>query len=162
EFRRALEAREDAQSALANARANAEGARDGAGAAISWLSGLQSDASRVETALAEVEPQVPPVLKRPAPRWAVLLEGVARLWLAPFKRQVLARYRELVSDRRLLEVKLLEGAQRAAASTNEQIEAQARLETCSTNLGESETRLRENERALRAAEAARDAIVAQL
>jgi hypothetical protein len=162
EFRRALEMRDASQSALANARTEAEDAREGAGAAISWLSGLQTDVSRIETALAEVEPQVPKVLKRSPPRWALLAQWLVRVCFELLKRQVLTRYRALVTDRREIEIKLLEGQRRAAASTNEQIEAQARLENCSTDHGGAETRLRDSERTLRTAEAARDAIAAEL
>jgi hypothetical protein len=162
EFRRALELREDSQSALTNARAEAEGAREGAGAATSWLTGLQSEVSRIETALAEVERHVPKVLQRTPPRWAFLAQWLVRLCFELFKRQILARYRALVTDRREIGVKLLEGRERAAASTKEQIEAQARLEDCSTSLGAAETRARESERALRAVETGRDAIAAEL
>lgn len=161
EFRRALETRENAESAAARARCELEDARGGAGAAMAELTGLQSESNRVKTALAEIEPDVPRLLRRTPPRWA-FWSWLLRFWFEFIKRRVLVRYRALLRDRREIELKVSERRREAAASTREQVDAETRLEERSASVSGAETHVRETERARHDAERARNALMAEL
>jgi hypothetical protein len=160
-FRRAIEARENAESVLARASLELEEVRSSAGAATTKQVGVESEASGVETALAKIEPGVPELLRRTPPRWSLWL-WLLRFWFEVMGRRVLARYRALARRRLEIHAQLSEGRREVAARTEEQSEAEARLEQLSANASRAESHAGDAERALRAAEKECDGILAEL
>jgi hypothetical protein len=151
ELRRAIETRESADRAVAEAKGRAEEASRDSGAATSDLATIEGDERRVETALAEVEPAVPDVLRRTPPRWAVWM-WLFRLLFTLFKRSVWDRYQALVAERETIRARLLEGRNTAQDRSKVHASAVGSVEPLVSGAASALAQAGDVERALRAAE----------
>lgn len=160
-LRRAIEARESAELASGEAQRDLEEAGRMAGTATKELAVVETDAGRVDDAIAEVEPEIPRIVRREPPRWAVWL-WLIRLFFVVFKRGVWVRYRALVRERELMQSRLLEGRTDARMRSEARQSAEARAAPLASGVTSAQTEAGDVERALRAAEKERDALRAEL
>ena len=161
ELRRAIEARESAEQAVEQARGHLAEASRVAGTATSELASIEGDASRIEAAAAAFEPQVPEVLRRAPPRWAVWL-WFFRFLFTLFKRAVWDRYQALVGERDAVRARLLEGRGSAQDRSQARATAEGRVELLVSGAASAQVAAGEVERALRAAEKERDELIVKL
>jgi hypothetical protein len=161
ELRRAIEAKERADSDAERARSGLSGARELEGVTHGELNALEDDAARLDRGIAELEQRLPRSATAPPPRWAIWWWLVHALSLL-LRRQVWRRHRSLMLERAQVHERLSARRALAREAAEARALAEAGLEPLGTGADQARLHSGEVERAFRRAEAERDRLRAEL
>lgn len=160
-LRRAIEALEQAELEVQQARSGVAGARLLEGVAGSELRGAQDESSRLQRAISELELRIPAWARSAPPRWALWLRLVQALFVL-FRRESWLRYRALIRERDALGTRMLTGRGLAEEAEQARKLAEAGLEPLGSYVEQARVQRREIEGALRSAEAERTRLQSEL
>lgn len=161
ELRRAIEHHERADLDVEQARCEANGARELVDNAGIELYSLEQRAARLEATVVERARQLPRSLLEPPPAWAVWLW----LWHAlfvTFRRGHWQSYRALLLEREAVGARLDASREQARDAEQARLLAESDLAPLDSGAEQARTRADDVERALRAAQAERERLRAEL